>query len=225
MSKRPRGKSTYDPNTPRFPKKKAKVNLANPKPGTGPTASRSEKKNLDIVTTATITFGQTTANVALLNAMAQGTTSATRVGRKVKFTSIQWRWQGSTSASSAGSTPIRMVLVYDKQTNGASAGAALVFATDTIDSPMNLNYSDRFIVLADVLKENLSSPASAGGDDSWYIKGYKELNLEGNYGLANNGNAGDIATGSILAYFWQNGNLLTASPTSTMYSRIRFVDM
>ena len=43
-----------------------------------------------------------------------------------------------------------MVLVYDKETNGAAPIATDIFTVNDSMSPMNLANSDRFIVVADV---------------------------------------------------------------------------
>lgn len=191
-----------------------------------PRTSQPEKKNIDVVAANPITFGQTTANVVLLNGMVYGNTATTHVGRKVRMTSVQWRFQGSGGVvgGATGSSPLRMVILYDKQTNGANAAAATAFSTDTIDSPLNLNQGLRFLVVADEIIPNVNNISSAG-DNAWYTKGYKKINLPIEFNTGTAGTAADIVTGSLIAYFWQNGQLATQSPVSTCYFRTKFEDV
>jgi len=187
-----------------------------------------EEKNKDALTSNTITFNQTTANLALLNGIDDGTTSITRIGRKVIITSLAWRWRGTVAPTTTGASGLRMLIVYDKQTNAAAPAATDVLVQDNIQSMMNLNNSKRFKVLVDELVECVG----VNGPQSWNRKGYIKFEkpnkgipgLEVTFNDASTNAVDSIATGSIYALFYQDGSLLIASPSSSMYSRVRFID-
>lgn len=186
-----------------------------------------ERKNLDVLTTGTITFNQTTSNLFLLNGCDDGALPTQRVGRRITMTSMELRWAGSFVATTAGASPLRMCVVYDRQANGAAPTAVDVFAVDQITGVMNLGNSRRFKVLVDEIVENVST----AGPNSWYSKCWRDFTAKGTkagleveFNDNSTATITSIVTGSIYAFFWQNGNILTASPTATLLSRIRFLD-
>lgn len=79
-----------------------------------PASSRAEKKNVDSSSTALITAGQTTGNLLILNGLGQGAGQGQRIGRSVMMKSLYVRWQGSLAATTAGHSPLRFIIVYDK---------------------------------------------------------------------------------------------------------------
>lgn len=195
----------------------------------GPALRRSleEKKNIDVNNANAVVAAQTGATIFLLNGVTPGTSGTTRVGRRITMTSLNWRWVGALAPTTAGASPIRLLIVYDKQANAAAPGAGDVLVIDAIDSPMNLNNSRRFKILADVEIPcvGTSGPAawSETGFRDFTAKGTKAgLDVEFNAGTA--GTIADIQTGSIYALVYQYGTLITASPTSNLYTRIRFLD-
>ena len=179
-----------------------------------------EKKNLDATSTATVVAAGTQAVVLLLNAAVQGVTPITYVGRSLRMKSLHIRWLGSLAATTVGSSPLRMLIVYDKQTNAATPATTAVVAADNISSPMNLANNRRFLVLMD---EEIPCVGDKG-PSAWFVNRYRKLNLVTEFNTTNGGTVADITSGAIFALFWQNGNLITADPTNRLYSRIRFVD-
>lgn len=150
----------------------------------------------------------------VLNAMAQGTTSGTRVGRRITMKSFQYRVQfsGATGASS-NPNPIRVLVVFDKQPNGALAVATDILTSNTFVSPINLNNADRFIVISDQVHESGAAGPSTGDC-------YRKLSLEAVYG-GNAGTIADINTGAVLLLVASTGS---ASVTYNLYPRIRYTD-
>lgn len=187
-----------------------------------------ERKNIDSgSTTGTITFGQTTANLLLLNGVDDGATSTTRIGRRIMMTSLEIRWEGSLPSTATGGSPLRMCVVYDRQSNGAAPTAINVFAVDDITGLMNLSNSRRFKVLVDELIDNVST----SGPSSWYSKVWRDFTAKGTkpgleveFNDNSTATITSIQTGSIYAFFWQNGNILVANPSAIFSSRIRFTD-
>lgn len=181
-----------------------------------------ERKNIDVVSaTSEIIAGQVTASGLLLNVPCiEGTSPTTHIGRRIKMLSLHIRWQGSMAATSTGASPLRMLVVYDKQPNAATAATTQVVAVDAIQSPMNLANAQRFTILMD---EDVKCVGTAG-PQSWFVDRFRKIDLDVEFNETNGGTSADVQTGLVLVFFWQNGAIATASPTGTFYSRIRFVD-
>ena len=131
------------------------------------------------------------------------------------------------TATTAGSSPLRLVVVYDRQSNAVAPLATDVFQIDQISSMMNLSNGRRFKVIIDELVENVSSAGPSGWNRKLWrdftAKGTKP-GLEVTFNTASTATISSIQTGSLYAFVWQNGNLITAAPTQALYSRVRFVD-
>lgn len=179
-----------------------------------------EKKNIDVVSTTTITFNQTTANLVLLNATNQGVGASQRIGRRFIMKSIFIRWNGTMAATTTGSSSLRCLIVYDKESRGAALTAVSVLTADVIYALMNLDSSRRYTVLLDEVIPTLG----AQGPQSFNVNRYRKLNHQVETTDTNNGSIVDIQTGSVYALFYQDGGLLVASPNNGFASRIRFVD-
>lgn len=185
-----------------------------------------EKKFIDALNNGFIVAGQTTGSLmGPLNELAQGTDAINHVGREVTLKSLYWQFQCSLAATSAGASPIRIVIVYDKESNGAaptiaSGATSDIFANDFINTPNNLNNRDRFITLVDEVVESLGT----GGPQAFYRKGYRKLSLPMVFNGITTATITAIQTGAVYAVVWQNGNIITASPTHTLQTRFRFED-
>lgn len=186
-----------------------------------PMKSLQEKKFVDIGSTATVVSAQTTAVQLLLNPLSQGTTASTRIGNLVTMKSIAYRWQGRTVGATTGSSPLRIIIVYDKQSNGALAASTAIQATDEIVSYRNLTNSRRFTTLVDEeVKESISA---SSGPTAFIHSGYRKLNLNIEFG-GNAGTVADITSGAVIALFYQNGGIGGTTLTTSFQSRIRYVD-
>lgn len=180
-----------------------------------------EKKNIDVVMGAGIIFAQTVADVVPINVPCiEGTSPTTHVGRRIKMKSIFVRWEGSMAPTGTGSSPLRMLIVYDKQSNKLQTAAADVLALDAIESPMNLSNNKRFIILLDEIVQCVGTQ----GPQAWMIERFRKIDLDVEFNEANGGTFADVNTGLVTAFFYQNSNILIASPIGAFYSRIRFVD-
>lgn len=179
---------------------------------------RQELKFIDTTITQPGT-GQTTSSVQLLNGLAQGTSAVTRVGTRIYMKSLLVRGQFITTANNSPTGPIRLLVVYDKEANGAACTAAQVLAADTVGSPLSLYSPGRFTVLMDEYMH-----CENGNVGAWFINRYVKLGLPV---LFNNGNAGtvaDISSGSVYAFVHIGGQNYTAATNGAVYARIRFED-
>lgn len=151
----------------RFPHKRLRVSKA------GLFVRSAEVKTLD-VNVGSFALS-TTATVTGCNFIRGGTDESQRVGRKIEMRS--WQFSGFLQFGSSGTaTPqdfCRIVLVYDRQTNGAAPGWADVFQTVnqagvTDNSALALKNVDnewRFKILMDhkIMISDFSNAAAEAG--------------------------------------------------------------
>ena len=119
----------------------------------------------------------------------------------------------------------RILIVYDRQANGAAPAATDVLTSNTIMAIQNLDNRDRFIILADIFPYAQDETLAAGnnGAGSGGIMAYKryiKCNLETIYG-GNAGTIADINSGSLLMLTNCNGGTVAGESGIV---RVRFVD-
>lgn len=180
----------------------------------------AELKNIDIDGLAAPTLGTTTGFVTSLNNVVQGVTAVTRIGRGTVMRSVEFRLAFTMAATSTLAESIRVMLVYDRRTNGAAITGATVLETDSIEAPYNMANMGRFKVLYDKTKViGTGGPQSIG----FYFK--KKVSLPVNYGLGNAGTVADISIGGLSLVVWSSSTVGTAVPTTDQnFSRVLFQD-
>lgn len=198
--------------------------------------SVAERKSVDIAET-TYNLSTTSTACILLNGLYQGSQSVQRIGRKVRFTSLQIRGfifpQSATTVHSYN----RMVVLYDRQANGALPNFTDVFqdetsaaAPATSNTPtcfINLNNRDRFVVLSDrsfCVGAVQSATGYTGSPTTYPVDLYRKINLETQFNGANAGTVGDITTGSIICFMFGTG-ITTQGAAITCSFRMRFLDL
>jgi len=190
-----------------------------------------------------ITSGGSTL-FTLLNGLKLGTSAFARIGNKITMKSLYWSVAFGLSSqdndpavdTNINNVPVRMLIVYDKQTNGAlpvlsdllSAVSGVDNSTSRsidVNSPNNLNNKDRFIVLAD--KRFI---LQTGGPSSRYIKKYKKLSTGVAYKSgATAGTIADITSGGLyFAAFRDEDVNMTSDPLPSIAMtgdiRLRYLD-
>lgn len=181
--------------------------------------SPGELKNAD----NTITFpaaGSAAGTATLVNGLANGTTAITRIGRRVTMKSVYIRGQVQLAATSTGATPIRLMVVYDRQPNGAAMTATDILLTDAIASPNNLSNSRRFQTIID----HVVPVIGTAGPQGYYYELYKKLDLATEYNNGSAGTVADISTGSLVAWVWTTNQIGVASLLSNVICRVRYAD-
>lgn len=203
-------------------KKRQRLMVGPPRPSLmNPPVMRSapEKKNTDYDTAATVVQAQATATVTLISGIAQSAADTDRVGRNVHMRSLYYRFDGYMGTC-AGASPIRLLIVYDKQVNAALPATTSIVTVDSIESPMNLSYNKRFIVLVDETYPCLG----LAGPQAFHMQGYRKLNLPQEF-VGTTKNINSISTGAVYALVWQTGGITgAANPVTQLYTRIRFTD-
>jgi len=166
---------------------------------------------------------------ALMNGVGGGSGADQRVGRKITMKSLMFRYSyfmnpNATTISSGGS-PLRIIIFYDKQANATLPTIANLLQSDIYNSNNNLDNRDRFVILADIYTDPISSAGNTGVAGKRYIP----LNHEVVFNNGDNADEiGSITTGSIFITFAQNGGIKTnALANGTQFkwnSRIRYED-
>lgn len=187
-----------------------------------PNIRAPEKKNVDLFTSTFWTNASGSWTITPINLIAQGTTANQHIGRKAVMTSVLVRgWL----ALGNGPYPVRIVVVYDKETNGAVAAATDIFAINDSMSPMNLANSDRFTVVADVtpIFNGQSAQQSVSGSSNVAFEIFRKMSLPIQFNDTTTATITAINTGSLLVCCCaaDNGTAIGAQET---YSRVRFID-
>lgn len=189
---------------------------------------RRGREELKIIDTEDVATGFLSAGaVTLLNGVAQGTDYTNRIGRKILLKSLLFRMSilPSSGASATTGDVVRVLIVYDCQTNAAAPAVTDIITAASYNNPMNLNNRDRFKIIADKFISMGASTYAAGAltdgsPTAKQFKIYKKFNMEeifGNTGAT----VGSISTGGIFVLTISLGNQLTNYDFS---SRIRFTD-
>lgn len=182
----------------------------------------TEKKDLlrALPTTVGVVGAVTFTAATLLNPTVQGTAATgQRLGRKITMTSLLVRYSCTLATTSVGGAVARILIVYDKQTNGATPAITDILTNNDFTSPMNLDNTDRFTILMD----ELTDPISVGNNFSIAKNRYVKMKLDSVYST-NNGDVTDIKTGGVFAFIAQTGGVTTTVGTVDSFTRIRFLD-
>lgn len=171
--------------------------------------------------------------ITLLNGCIAGSQMYNRTGRKIHLKSLQMRG-ALFPAGNVTFTDVRIIIFYDKQTNGAAPAVVDVInsvnqagvASSTVLDGLNLNNRDRFQIIRDkhyTMGISTTLAGSAQSDTSVYtVDDYIKLDCETVYNAGAAGTVGDITTGGLF--------MLLIGDTTGQYAvdmgfRTRFTDV
>jgi len=187
-----------------------------------------EKKFFD--TTHTFTFDNTgevpaTGQLCLI---PQGTTESTRVGRKCQLKSIQTRLSltYNPSADTVGNTSVYLLLVMDKQCNGAAAAVTDVLTSNDLSTAMiNMANSERFKILKrwSYVMQSGAGVQAAYGRDSKIVDFYTKCNIPLEFS-STTGAITEVKSNNLFLLAGTNGlgdDLTTCAGTT----RLRYTDL
>lgn len=204
---------------------------------TGRAAAAGEKKVIDI-NRATYSIEETGTTLTLLNGCVAGSQNFNRIGRKIQPTSIQIRGFLVNADDTIFPTFVRMVVVFDRQANGAAPTWANIMTSQNIAGTtsstyldmVNLDNRDRFVILRDRIfgvgpVNNTATQSYASGDNPVLVSEYIRLpGLETVYNAGTAGTIGDITSGSIYV-FWIASQANASGATLQASYRLRFKDL
>lgn len=187
---------------------------------------RPEKKHIDVFDTIACPIGSAFNVTPMhLNPLVPSVNSSGRIGQKVLHKSLQVRanvlWPGAQTTNAPGQ--VRIVIVFDKQANGAIATRSDVFSTSTVGiSTMLASNSERFITIVDEVTDQCSN-----GQFTVNWQAYRKLELSGDW--ATGGATVIPQKGAFLMFAaaMSDTNDATAGhfPDIEVYSRIRYTDV
>lgn len=177
-----------------------------------PSMSLAERKNFDVSTVGTPGVENVFQSVALMNP-ALGTDASGRVGRKTTLRSLFYRF-------TAGGGAMRVLMVYDKQSNGANAAVTDVLTNNTYTALQNLSNSDRFIILSDEIYTVAQDGASSSTTVGVQGKKFTKMCLEQVYAP---GAVVIPQSGNIFGLFCLRG--LVVGGLVTLETRVRYTDV
>lgn len=201
---------------------------------------QSELKCVDTPTTNALC--STTAVFTAVNIPVQGAAVYNRVGNEIEMKSLHLIGQfDPTANSNASSEYLRIMVVYDRQTNGAFPTIADLLTSydqagatySTVLDHLNPNNFDRFKVLCDIRLPISLDASTAPAAKSQFTHDYNNefnvnrfINLRGmgtKY-KASAGAVGDIASGGLYVVVYGDTAAATAAYTFQFTARLRFVD-
>lgn len=168
-----------------------------------------ELKHVDTMNGLEMVADPGTAQTLLLNGLMQGDTDTSREGRMVKYTSIQFKGDIESIATSVDTSKWRFIVFWDKQANGIAPTAAMLLDLTTITpviyAPYNQKNYTRFKIVHDqrgsispiLVVTTTAGTTTAVGPMSRVITFRKRLTRQANYGLGNAGTIADISINSL----------------------------
>lgn len=185
---------------------------------TDPVYPRPEVKWIDVeigsiaAPTSIDSSGTTTQTI---NVTTQGTGNSARLGSQIAVKSVYYQFVLNFGT---GATPnvLRHILYWDRQSNSATASAATVLsATALVTSPMNLQFRERFVILAD---DRIT--LSPNGEQIKVINGFRKINQLANYNSAST----TPQNGALNVLFISDESVAANEPTIYGTWRVRFMD-
>lgn len=163
--------------------------------------------------------------VTYLNDIDVGNTAVTRIGRQITIKSIQVEGIIVQEDAICGPNLVRIMIVYDKQTNGAAPTIADIMGGQSSIRFRNLDYRSRFVILYNKTfvigqVDNTATQAVCDARPR-KVKLYRKCNLKTVYdGTA--GGVADCATGGL--FMITMGHQATgAASTATLAVRLRYL--
>lgn len=185
----------------------------------------AERKTVDL-TSATYAC-DTTGTVTLLNGVAIGDDFTDRDGRRTTMKSLFIRGTVYPIDETTEPTLARIIVVYDRQSNGAAPVFADLLTVTTSVAHLNLNNRSRFQIIADeqffIGKVTTTATQTYAGSPTGHsVNIFRKLNLETQFS-GTGATVASIATGSI--YMFTVGNqAVNAGCIFQVATRIRFTD-
>lgn len=189
--------------------------------------AQGEFKAIDTTTNGDL---NTTGTIALVNGCARGDDINARIGREIVMRSVQIEIDAQSTDTTGIAQEGRILLVYDRQANGAAPTFANVLAATGASlpiSPRNLENRRRFKILMDkkfVLGPQGATTTALGGQSVKHFKFYRRLRHPVTFNSGNAGTIADITSGSL---YLMGCNGIAPGATDgfwSAYTRVRYED-
>jgi len=167
----------------------------------------------------------TTGTIALIATVAQGASTNQRIGKKIRWESIQIRGQVLSNAATL-IADAAVIIVYDKRPTGVLPAITDILVTSNSNSLNNDTNSGRFQILRRMnflMMGNSAAPTT--GREGQDVNEFVPVKRPGVFKSAGTGAIGDIEEGCL--YIVSVGNIAvgTAAATAQLAFRVRYKDM
>jgi len=203
----------------------------------GSIGMRVEKKVVD-VKQGTYAVENTGTQLLLLNGCIAGSQNYNRIGRKINLKSLQIHGDFINHDTTTIAVKARMLIVFDKQSNGAAPGFADIITSQditgatssTVNDMVNLNNRDRFEIIRDTFVtlgpiDTTATQSYASAPLIQSVDTYIKLgNRETVYNAGTAGTVGDIQSGALYVFWISNTTNATGCDFVGSF-RLRFTDM
>lgn len=158
-----------------------------------------------------------TGTVVCVNQMVTGTGVQQFVGNQVTIKSAAMRFEvdlGATPAPTSG----RVMLIWDKQPNGAVAGFTTIFSSASYLAFANVNTRERFVVL-----RNQQFSLSPNGNQTLFFEEYVPINMTTTF-VSGQAAPAVPQTGALLFVYIADQATVANQPVITGLIRVRYYD-
>ncbi len=195
--------------------------------------ARGEAKFFDTDLDAIFGTLATTMESANLNIIVQGNTESNRIGRKVILKRVDCKGILSlpaTAADTSTSEVVRLLLVCDKQTNGAAFTGTDLWETDNYRSFNNLANSSRFrVIQSKTIALNATAGSGRGSTDTlsfaeWVVPWTMNANLNLPLEFDNSATTGAVTTQRSNSLWLVSQSTTGLAIMSVANARVRFID-
>lgn len=176
----------------------------------------AELKYVDTTLSSGTTRCDTTGDLILLNGTIHGDDVLDRVGRKFTMRSLECHLWAKVTASTGVDQVQRVMVVLDKQANGAAPIITDVLVSAAPNAMKNLNNAARFTILHDEFY-HLNASAEADSQKAW--KFYQRFIIPVQFNSGNAGTVADINSGSL--YFICLGSEVRGNTAGDINGRVR----
>lgn len=222
---RGRTATTYKPRGSTFSRKKGPYRtLTSGQRHSNPVYPRPECKIYDADQTGAPPSGTPSSTVisdlgtvVCLNKLITGTGVTNFLGNQISIKSLSYRYELDLPATNAVPTSGRVLLIWDKQPNGATAAYTDIFQLANYLSFANVNTRERFVIL-----RNDQYSLSPNGDQTLFFERYVSINMLTTF-VNGQATAGVPQSGALLLAFVGDQSS-TGRPNITGYFRVRYYD-
>lgn len=158
--------------------------------------------------------------IACINDVGAGTNFFQRVGNQITVRNVSYRFEldlPNPNSSPAGvpvPTSGRVMLIWDKQSNGALPAYTDIFNLANYLSFMNPAAAQRFTIL-----RNQQFSLSSNGDETLFFEGYCQINMRTTFG-----SVATPTTGALLLVYISDQTTAVSQPLISGCWRVRYLD-
>lgn len=185
-----------------------------PRPG-------AEWKYIDTADAYAVNTGGT---LTLINGLSLGNTATTRIGQKVLLQSLEVKFRNAVVATTGLDQTHRIMIVLDRQCNGAALTLAEVINPTNTEGLRNLASRRRFKILQDIRFDlNAATESGSSYSNKVYMRFKRPIMVE--YNAGNAGTVADISSGSIYMIHLGSNVAGNTAGTSAVVTRLRYTDI